>query len=707
VVPGSSHYAITQQTAAVKVDKLPVTITAGNIAYTYSTTPGTIGCVVSTPNPDAITCTASIVGGVTVPFASDANYSITAVDGTVTVNPLPVTVTAGNIAYAAGTTPPTPSCTIVPNPDNVQCTVAVVGNSTVPSVTDSHYAITYVDGTATVQEPINCTTLPGSVVYGNAPLTLTCSSLSSEAISFKVTGSGAKGAAGTTPGTYVLTITGVGTFSVTASQAGQKSGKVVIVAPYTTAAQSVTVTPLARTITAGNITWMFGAKTQPVYGYTLSDASGNPATMAYADKLTVTYNVADPTQASGQATNGKSALGTYTIIPGTKANANYSFSFDNGTLTYEAVDAIKQVPAAPGPVTFKDTLAGAAVTSKSSTAKIVVTNNTGAESVTFAPAISSTNADGSVDFTVANTTTGQTTSACTVGRAGACTFTVTFAPTAANLGALAETLTLNITDNDNTASFTDPNSSVIPSSLSWTLKGNSVGPFTVSTPAFVATKNGSTNVQTVTVTNNTDYPMNTIKVVSSNSKHFVVSTDGTNTCVGTAVTVAAGSSCSFNVTFAPVAGGTATGDSYAGTLTVTAKAAGAQTDVLTPVVVDLTAANTDWVNYSPAGSASTDAATPLALSAAKAGKTGTAVVTLTNNSNAVLASVQYAVGGDASFSAASTCNGTQAATKTCTVTVTFKAPATAAAGSTYLGTLNITDSVTGAPYYYALTGTVQ
>jgi len=160
----------------------------------------------------------------------------------------------------------------------------------------------------------NAITFPAlpNVTYGAPPIALTATASSGLAMTYSVTGPA-------TVSGSTLTITGAGTVTVTASQAGNK-GYVAA----TPVSQSFTVAQAPLTVTANNFTLPYG---QPISGLTGYNATG------FVNGDTSTVLSGAPAE-STTATQGSDA-GIYpiTITQGTLAAANYFFTFVGGTLT--------------------------------------------------------------------------------------------------------------------------------------------------------------------------------------------------------------------------------------------------------------------------------------------------------------------------------------------------------------------------------------
>ncbi len=286
-----------------------------------------------------------------------------------------------------------------------------------------------------------------------------------------------------------------------------------------------------------------------------------------------------------------------------------------------------------------------------STARTITVTNTGNTVVT----VSAVAASG--DFA-------QTNNCATLAVSATCTVSVTFTPTATG----SRVGTLTITDNAQGGSQTV--------SLSGTGTAAPAPAVTLSSASliFASTRVASTTTaQTITVTNSG----NAVLTVSS----VAISGDfaQTNNCS----TLAAGASCSIQMTFTPTAVGTRTG-----TLTITDNAqGGSQTVSLSGTG---TAASAPAITLSP---------TSLTFASTRVTSTTAAqTITVTNSGDASLTVSGVTVSGD--FAQTNTCS-TVAAGASCLIQVTF----TPTAVGTRTGTVTITDSAAGSPHTVALNGT--
>ncbi|HEV2426019.1 MAG TPA: FG-GAP-like repeat-containing protein, partial [Terriglobia bacterium] len=251
----------------------------------------------------------------------------------------------------------------------------------------------------------------------------------------------------------------------------------------------------------------------------------------------------------------------------------------------------------------------------------------------------------------------------TVAPGASCTISVTFTPTAIN----TRTGTIIIYDNA-------PRGPHVV-----TLTGTGVGPaVTLSASTLsVGTQTVSTTgaAHTLTLTNSGGGAL-TITSISVSGDF-----SETNTCGNS---VAAGTSCTINITFTPTAPGTRTG-----AITITDNAPGS------PHVVTLTG-----TGMGPAVSFS---ASTMSVGGEIVGNTSAAhTVTLTNSGNDALTITGMTV-SPSSFSETNTCKSSLAAGVSCTITVTF----TPSVAGKFNGMLSVADNAPGSPHQVTLSGTGQ
>jgi hypothetical protein len=286
----------------------------------------------------------------------------------------------------------------------------------------------------------------------------------------------------------------------------------------------------------------------------------------------------------------------------------------------------------------------------------------------------------------ANTDFAKSSDGCSpsVGAGASCTVNVTFTPSVA----AAESATLVITAmvSNGGLSSTD----VFDVNLSGT--GSHTPPAVGFTPSTLSFGNQTLNTTStpalpVTLKNTGTGPLTINAIVASGD--FAETSTGANACPINPATLAAGATCTINVTFTPTALGTRTG-----TLAVTDNAVGSpQTVPLTGtgVAAPSAALMPTSLTFSGQMLTTTSAAQPVTLK-----NTGTGPLTIST----IAASGDFAE----TSTGANACPinpATLAAGATCTISVTF-APTAVGARS---GTLTVTDNASGSPQTVALTGT--
>ncbi len=319
-------------------------------------------------------------------------------------------------------------------------------------------------------------------------------------------------------------------------------------------------------------------------------------------------------------------------------------------------------------LTFPNTTVG-----QTSATQSMTFTNTGTATLTLGSYVLS-GATTSFTETSASTCSASSTS---LAPNASCTLVFSFSPQSA--GALTETVTAT----DNTAT---PN---VTLSLTGTGVSSAVGTATLAPTAvtFPSTPAGSTSAaQTVTLSNTGTAPLSlTLPAVIGGTNASAFSIFGTS-CTAT---LAAGSSCTFAVTFKPAAAGT----TYNATLTVTDNSGGVT-------------GTTQTVALSGAGAAALPVAlavlspSSLTFPATTVGNSATAqTVTLSNPGTATLTGIVVSISGTG-YSDTSTCASTLAAGASCSISVGF----TPAAVGSAAGTLTASDSATGSPQTVALAG---
>ena len=246
------------------------------------------------------------------------------------------------------------------------------------------------------------------------------------------------------------------------------------------------------------------------------------------------------------------------------------------------------------------------------------------------------------------------------------TLTLTASATAAE-----GTVTVTITGTSGTLTNT--------TTLSLTVQGIGTGPTVTVTPSSLAWGNvvvGATSGKsTVTLRNTGTTTLNISSITITGDFNQVASSKPCGS------TLAAGVSCTINVTFTPTQVGVRTG-----TLTLT------DNSPSSPQTVALSGTGTVQATLTPA-TATYPAVTVGSSSTAK-------VFTLHNKQSVALTGISGSTTGDFSISA-TTCSSSLAAKSTCTFSVVF----TPTAKGTRTGKLSVSDSAIGSPQTSSLTGT--
>jgi MBG domain (YGX type)/Bacterial Ig-like domain (group 3) len=373
----------------------PLTVTGPSVPMTYGgavpTLTPTYNGFVSGDTADSLsspaTCTTvatstSPVGAypVTCTGATDVNYAITYVDGTVTVNPAPLTVTApptSSMTYG-GTAPtfPAPTYSGFLNGDTTTsltsvatCTTAATSSSPVGSypvtcsgAAGTNYTATYVAGNLVVNKAALTVTAPAAATMtfgGSAP-----------ALTPSTTGfvNGDTVASLSTPPACTTTATSssvVGSYPVTCAGAAAANYTFTYVAGH------LAVTPAVLTVTAP-------AAASMIYGATLPTL-----TPSYAGFLNgnTTASLASPATCTTTATR-TSPVGSYPVTCSGAAGANYTITYVAGALT---VNKAALTITAPSPTM----ILGAAVPTLTPTYSGFLNGDTAA-SLTAAPACTTT-----------------------------------------------------------------------------------------------------------------------------------------------------------------------------------------------------------------------------------------------------------------------------------------------------------------------------
>ncbi|OYV76000.1 MAG: hypothetical protein B7Z74_00780 [Deltaproteobacteria bacterium 21-66-5] len=355
------NYTITYVAGALTVTPAPLTITADDKTKLYGAALPTLtasysgfvngdsaASLTTAPTLSTTATAASHVSGspyaITAGGAVDGDYTISYVAGSLTVTPAALTITADDKSKVYGAALPiitasysgfvngdsAASLTTAPTLSTTATAASHVSGSpyaiTASGAVDGDYTITYVAGELTVTPaPLTITADDKSKVYGAALPTLTASY------------------SGFVNGDTPASLTTAPTLSTTATAGSHVSGS-----PYAIAASgaadadytisyvpgALTVTPATLTVHANDASKAEGAA-NPTFTDTISGfVSGDSASV-----------VSGAASLSTTATT-TSLVGSYPITAavGTLAAADYTFAFQNGTLTvtvpFSAGDAV-------------------------------------------------------------------------------------------------------------------------------------------------------------------------------------------------------------------------------------------------------------------------------------------------------------------------------------------------------------------------------
>ena len=372
--------------------KPTLTVTANNATRVYGTANPTFsGTVTGQQNGDTFTesftttaTTTSAVGSYPiVPSVTGANlnnYTVTYVNGTLTVTGAPTTTTLSAPATSAYGTSVTLTATVASTDGTPggsvtflsgttvlgtgtlnSSGVATLSTTTIPGGTDSLTATypatgnfatsTSAASSITVSQATQTITFApiASRPYGSAPFAVTASS--SAGSNYPVTITVQSGPAMIGGGT--VTLTGAGTVVLLASQAGDNNYSAA------TATQSFQVTPAPLTVAANNATRAFGVANPTFTGTVTGAVNGDNFTESFTTTATTT-----------------SAVGSYPIVPAVTGTniASYTVTIVNGTLTVSGASTTTTL-SAPGSAAY-----GASVTL---TATVASTAGTPGGIVTF------------------------------------------------------------------------------------------------------------------------------------------------------------------------------------------------------------------------------------------------------------------------------------------------------------------------------------
>ena len=341
------------------VDPAPITITASSDMAVYGSAQPAITPIVSglqngqdsSVLGSALTCTTDAVSsspvgsyGTQCSGAADPNYAISYVNGTTTVTPAPLSITAssGTMTYGAAVPAITPSISGLENGDNpsvlgggLTCGTTATSSSSVGTYAstcsgakDDNYDISYVDGSVIVTPaPLSITASSGSMTYGGSVPTVT-----------PIVAGLQNGEDPSVLGTGLTCDTAADGSSPAGDYASACSGAMDANYTITYSFGDVTVDPAILQVTASSASVPYGvdppALTASYSGFVNGDSASSLTTQPVCS-----------TTATSQ-----SPVGSYPSSCSGAVDPNYTFSYSNGTV--QVVAALVVVTASSASMTY-------------------------------------------------------------------------------------------------------------------------------------------------------------------------------------------------------------------------------------------------------------------------------------------------------------------------------------------------------------------
>ncbi|HXB34651.1 MAG TPA: MBG domain-containing protein [Puia sp.] len=335
------------QAYTLNADPAPLTITANNVSMVYGgTLPAfgvTYGGFVNGDNANSLTVQPSVTvpanasspaGSYTITpsGASDPNYTISYVNGTFTITPAALTITANNASMTYGGTVPSLSASYsgFVNSDNsasltTQPTVSTTAASTSPAGTypttasgavDANYSITYAAGTMTVGKATLTVTANNQSMPLGGPLPAFTVSYSGF-----VNGDGASSLSTQPTATTLATAASpAGTYPITPGGGSSSNYAFTYVNGTLTVAQAI------LTITANPASSIYGAALVPdgslPVTYTGFVNGDGPSSLATLPTVSNTASAGSP-------------VGTYILTPSGASDPNYTIQYVTGVYTIQ------------------------------------------------------------------------------------------------------------------------------------------------------------------------------------------------------------------------------------------------------------------------------------------------------------------------------------------------------------------------------------
>ena len=340
--PTNTNYASATMTVNLVVNKAALTVTANSQTVSYGTAlapysyaitglvNGDTQATATTGAPSLSTTPANPVNAGTYTINTTAgtmassNYSLSFVNGTVTITKPTLTVTANNFSRVYGAANPTFSAVVTGAVGTDTFTVTESTTATAASPVGTYSIVPVVSGTNLTN--YNVVVVNGTLTVGQATLTVTAGNASraygaaNPGFSASATGAVNGDTFSFTESTTATTSSPVGTYAIVPVATGAKLGNYTVVYVNGT----LTVGKATLVVTANSQTSVYGAAIAPYTATITGFVNGDTQATATTGTPSLTTTPATPTNA-----------GAYPITAavGTLASGNYSFSFVPGTLT--------------------------------------------------------------------------------------------------------------------------------------------------------------------------------------------------------------------------------------------------------------------------------------------------------------------------------------------------------------------------------------
>ena len=339
------NYTVSVINGTLTVTPAPLTVQAGNASRLYGNpNPVFTGTITGIKNADAITATYSspgtilsdvgtypIIPALLDPTAKLSNYTVTSINGVLTINPTPLSVAVTNASRVYGNPNPTFTGTLtgLKNADPITANFTTIATAVNPVGT---YPITFVsfndpagklgnytvtkttNGTLTItRAPLTVAGFNGSRLYGDpnpAPAITGLKNADPITAGYDATAPGPTVAAG---GTFNLV-------PVVSDPTGKLSNYTL-----TTQTGRITINKAPLSVVANNQSRPFGSINPALTGTITGVKNGENITASFTTTATQTSNV------------GTFAITAATVFNPTTLAANYTLTTANGTLTITAV----------------------------------------------------------------------------------------------------------------------------------------------------------------------------------------------------------------------------------------------------------------------------------------------------------------------------------------------------------------------------------